>query len=553
VVDPVQIDPAIVGEPPSTESARAIAIPEAQNPENLANLAIDPVQTPIEAPPAPQAPLVTPQLPAQAAIAKVPEIPELPTMLEGSDRPTIVVEETQSAATPAPNAANPIQATALESDPGSVVLNSNNVEAIASTPVALAESNLEPESRLEIADIEWMRTQEFSTSLGISTEKNSRQSTNVREYLSAIAQKTNLKPAVIYVISLPDALELVVITAEGHPIARRIPGANRVALRQEVTHLLSELTNPRKVHTESYLGPSRQLYNWLIAPLEQQLGERGVNLLMFSLDAGLRAIPLAALHDGEQFLIEKYRLGLIPSVTLTDASYQNLKELPVLAMGASEFQDPNMLPLPAVPSELSTIAGNLWPGEAFLNEEFTLKNFEEQRDRDRFGIVHLATHVWFESENERRQSYIQFWDGRLSLDRLGELGFKQQPVELLVLSACETAVGTEEAELGFAGLAVKMGAKSVLASLWQVDDEGTLGLMSEFYRQLSLQDQTIKTEALRQAQLAMLRGEVRIENGHLTTVRGSIELPKEVTGNIGDLTFSHPYFWAAFTMIGTPW
>ncbi|QIZ71504.1 CHAT domain-containing protein [Oxynema aestuarii] len=552
-VQPIQIDPAIVGEPPSAESARAIAIPEAQNPENLANLAIDPVQTPIEAPPVPQAPLVTPQLPGSEAIAKVPEIPELPTMLEGSDRPTIVVEEAQSAATRAPNAANPTQATALETDPGSVVLNSNNVEAIASTPVALAESNLEPESRLEIADIEWMRTQEFSTSLGISTEKNSRQSTNVREYLSAIAQKTNLKPAVIYLISLPDALELVVITAEGHPIARRIPGANRLALRHEVTRLLSELTNPRKVHTESYLGPSRQLYNWLIAPLEQQLGERGVNLLMFSLDAGLRAIPLAALHDGEQFLIEKYRLGLIPSVTLTDASYQNLKELPVLAMGASEFQDPNMLPLPAVPSELSTIAGNLWPGEAFLNEEFTLKNFEEQRDRDRFGIVHLATHVWFESENERRQSYIQFWDGRLSLDRLGELGLKQQPVELLVLSACETAVGTEEAELGFAGLAVKMGAKSVLASLWQVDDEGTLGLMSEFYRQLSLQDQTIKTEALRQAQLAMLRGEVRIENGHLTTVRGSIELPKEVTGNIGDLTFSHPYFWAAFTMIGTPW
>ena len=114
-------------------------------------------------------------------------------------------------------------------------------------------------------------------------------------------------------------------------------------------------------------------------------------------------------------------------------------------------------------------------------------------------------------------------------------------------------MGSSEAELGFAGLAVQMGVKSVLASLWQVDDEGTLGLMSEFYQQLSSQEQTIKSEALRQAQLAFLRGEVRMNGEQLMTSRGAIDLPPEIAEDMGDRRFAHPYYWAAFTLVGSPW
>jgi CHAT domain-containing protein len=113
-----------------------------------------------------------------------------------------------------------------------------------------------------------------------------------------------------------------------------------------------------------------------------------------------------------------------------------------------------------------------------------------------------------------------------------------------------TAIGDAQAELGFAGFAVQAGAKSALASLWYVSDEGTLGLMTEFYKQLKTAP--IKAEALRQAQIAMLKGEVRIQNGKLLISRGEVNLPP-LLKKIGNKDLQHPYFWSAFTMIGNPW
>jgi CHAT domain-containing protein len=123
-------------------------------------------------------------------------------------------------------------------------------------------------------------------------------------------------------------------------------------------------------------------------------------------------------------------------------------------------------------------------------------------------------------------------------------------VELLTLSACRTAVGDVNAELGFAGLAVQAGVKSALASLWYVSDEGTLALMREFYR--NLRQVPIKAEALRQAQVAMLQGKVGIKGGELRGLRGGIGLPPAIAQR-GDRVLNHPYYWAGFTMIGSPW
>jgi CHAT domain-containing protein len=120
----------------------------------------------------------------------------------------------------------------------------------------------------------------------------------------------------------------------------------------------------------------------------------------------------------------------------------------------------------------------------------------------------------------------------------------------LVLSACRTALGSEEVELGFAGLAVQAGVKSALASLWYVSDEGTLGLMSEFYQQLT--DAPTKAEALRRTQLAMLRGEVQIQGERLLTNRGAVSLPPELS-ELETENFTHPYYWSAFTLVGNPW
>jgi CHAT domain-containing protein len=225
----------------------------------------------------------------------------------------------------------------------------------------------------------------------------------------------------------------------------------------------------------------------------------------------------------------------------------DVKNSSVLAMGASKFTELNSLPF--VPIELSVIAGQLWQGKSFVNETFTLSNLESARSSKSYGIIHLATHAEYQP-SEPNNSYIQLWDSKLRLEQLRRIGLNKPPVELLVLSACRTAVGDENAELGFAGLAVQAGAKSVLGSLWYVGDEGTMGLMTEFYGQLK--QAPIKAEALRRSQLAMLRGDVRLSGGKVVTSYGSFPLPPKLE-QLGNTNFTHPYFWSAFTMVGNPW
>jgi filamentous hemagglutinin family protein len=345
-----------------------------------------------------------------------------------------------------------------------------------------------------------------------------------------------------------DQLEVMIVTGSGDPIRKRISGVTRGMVRAVASQFRNEVTNPLRIRSDDYLEPAQQLYRWLITPLEHDLQDQHIQNLTFIMDAGLRSLPVAALHDGKQFLIEKYSVNLVPSISLIDTQYVNLKNVQVLAMGASQFTD--QAPLPAVPVELKTITQSLWNGELFLNNAFTLANLKSQREHGRFGIVHLATHAEFRP-GQPSNSFIQFWDQKLELDQLGQLNLYNPPVELLVLSACRTALGDEQAELGFAGLALQAGVKSALASLWYVSDEGSLAFMTEFYRQL--RTAPTKAEALRQAQLAMLRGEVRVEGGKLRGSRGeAIALPSELSDR-GSMNLSHPFFWSAFTLVGSPW
>jgi CHAT domain-containing protein len=369
----------------------------------------------------------------------------------------------------------------------------------------------------------------------------------IQNRLSGIATQTGTKPAILYTFARPEQLDLVLVTPSGIPIHKSVPAAKRELLLQSVKQFRQDITDQAKRNTTSYLASSQKLYQWMIAPLEQELLASGIKTIVFSMDTGLRSLPVAALHDGKQFLVEKYSLGLIPSVNLTDTRYQSLKDAQVLAMGASKFADQN--PLPAVPVELETITPKLWRGKSFLNEAFTLDNLKSQRAKEPFGIIHLATHGEFKP-GVPSNSYIQLFDTQLKLNQLRQLGWNNPPVELLVLSACRTAVGDEEAELGFAGLAVQAGVKSALASLWYVSDEATLGLMTEFYQQLKVAP--IKSEALRDAQLAMMKGQVRLEGGQLQESGENVPLPPELA-KLGEKSLEHPYYWAAFTMIGSPW
>jgi CHAT domain-containing protein len=302
--------------------------------------------------------------------------------------------------------------------------------------------------------------------------------------------------------------------------------------------------------SKRYLKPAQQLYDLLIRPIEADLQAAKIDTILLSLDAGLRGLPIAAIHDGEQFLIEKYSLSLIPSISLINTNYSSLANTEVLAMGASEFT--NLNPLPAVPIELELITQRRASGKHFLNQEFTRENLMNQQKNNPYSIVHMATHSDF-TKKTPDQSYIQLWqDEQLKLSQLRALGWQNLPLELLVLSSCRTAVGDEKAELGFAGLAVQAGVKTALASLWYVDDTGTLALMSEFYRHLD--DSSIKASALRKAQLAMIQGNVEDIETQLIASQSlaEITLPPQIS-SLSNLDLSHPYYWSAFTMIGSPW
>ncbi len=383
----------------------------------------------------------------------------------------------------------------------------------------------------------------------------------IADTLSRLARQTGTKPAVLWVTPREDHLHLVLITPGREPIVRDLYDVPLALLQKTVQNFHEDLND---ISLPTNLSRAQQLHQWLIEPLEAEyLQPEAIDTILFCLSNGVRGLPLAALHDGQQFLIEKYSLTHIPAFNLIDTNYVSFQGGQILVMGASEFPQEN--PLPAVPVELSTIVRELqagrnpqqfWQEESFLNQSFTVQNMQTQLASQSFDIVHLATHAEF-SPGKPVNSFIQFWDTKLTLEQMGRLNWNRPP-ELIVLSACKTAIGDAEAELGFAGLALQSGVKSALASIWYVSDAGTLALMSEFYRQLT--KASTKAEALRQAQIAMLRGEVRFEDNYLLLSEGNhlllsgrvVALPDNL--NLGEgQNLSHPFYWAGFTMISSPW
>ena len=413
-------------------------------------------------------------------------------------------------------------------------------------------------------------TQEFEDYLGRRAGDRKSLIQTCKE-LSVITAATGVKPAIVYASFVPgalpdwnqgissesptagageardsDQLELVVVSEKGPAIYRRL-SVTRGELLKTAREFRRTVSDPLRRNSQAYLSTAQKLYSWLVAPYETALVDRQIQNLVFIMDAGLRTLPIGALHDGNQFLVEKYSLGLMPSLSLTDTRPTDLKQAEILAMGASEFADQQ--PLPAVPVELESIRQQQWRGKFLLNRDFTLNNLINERKAKPYGIVHLATHTEF-AAGQPENSYIQLGDTRLRLDQIRQLGWDDPPVKLLVLSSCQTALGDLQAELGFAGLAYQTGVKSALATLWSVDDAGTLALMAKFYQQL--RQAPIRSEALRQAQIAMLRKQVSLQDQQLSLPGLTLPLPPEFQG-LPSLNLSHPYYWAGFTMVGNPW
>jgi CHAT domain-containing protein len=330
--------------------------------------------------------------------------------------------------------------------------------------------------------------------------------------LDRIAKDT----AVFYPVLLEDRTEIILTLPEGNR-QFTVP-VTRPEIESEALRLREQLENRR---ISAYLPPAQRLYRWLIEPIRAALSESHITNLVIVPDGELRTIPLAALHDGKRFLIETVAVATTPGLSLTDPKSISRDRVSLLAGGISEAVQ-GFSALPNVTRELDSIQG-AFPGEILLNDTYTVNQVTESMREQSFSIMHIASHGQF--NRDPNQTFVLAYDDKLTLNRLEDLigigRFREQPLELLTLSACQTAVGDDRAALGLAGIALKAGARSALATLWFIDDEATSVLVGEFYRQLK-QPELSKAQALQNAQKKL----------------------------IGDPGMNHPALWAPFILIG---
>ncbi|MEH1870696.1 CHAT domain-containing protein [Nostoc sp.] len=342
--------------------------------------------------------------------------------------------------------------------------------------------------------------------------------------IDEVVNNANPVTAVFYSIILPDSLEIIVKLPHSDELRHFTTYKPKVELEKTLEELRQKLEQRYTFRDREEL--SQEVYNWIIKPAIADLEQSNVKNLVFVMDGSLQNIPMAALYNGKQYLIEKYSVALSPGLQLL-APKQKRRRFEALVAGLTESRL-GFSSLPNVATELHQIQ-SIIPSKQLINQAFTDTNIEQQVSSVSFPVVHLATHGKFSSKVE--DTYILAWNRKINIKLLREiLQTREQvvgrsnrvppPIELLVLSACETATGDKRAALGLAGVAVRSGARSTLASLWQVDDKSTSVLMSEFYRQLTQDANLSKAEALRRAQEFVLKDK------------------------------EHPFYWAPYVLLG---
>jgi CHAT domain-containing protein len=322
--------------------------------------------------------------------------------------------------------------------------------------------------------------------------------------------------AILYPVVLTDRLELLIsFGGELRQFTLPLPEATLGDQIRQFRTLLEKRT------TNEYLPLAQQLYNEILRPIDPLLTERHIDTLVVVPDGVLRLIPFAALHDGSQFAIERYAMAIAPSLHLTDPRPLTSRSRDALVLGISQSVQ-GFAGLPSVKREVKEVH-DATGGEVFIDEAFVRSRFESGLKQAPFGVVHIASHGQFGSDPS--QTFVVAFDGRLTMDDLeqtikyGEL--RESALELLTLDACETAVGDDRAALGLAGIALKSGARSALATLWFISDKAAGDLAVKFYVALKAGNMS-KAHALQSAQRQL----------------------------IADPRYSHPAYWAPFLLIG---
>jgi CHAT domain-containing protein len=347
------------------------------------------------------------------------------------------------------------------------------------------------------------------------------------ELLDEIADEQDSKAAIIYPILLSDRLEIILKLPGEEQLKHYVTLENERTIVSTLRTLREQLQLPYTL--ETLKQPANQVYHWLIQPLVTDLAAAQIQTLVFVLDSEFRNIPIAALVDGERYLIEQYAIATTPGLQLLEP--QSVQEIqPRLFAGGLEQPNPDLaedfVDLVNVPDELAAIQAIVPRSVQLLNDEFTKDRIRTTIQSQPISIVHFATHGRFSSNLS--DTFILAYDTPVNVNELQTVlqnrsATNLDAIELLVLSACDTAKGDERATLGMAGIAVRSGARSTVASLWKADDEASAQLITEFYQQLFGESSTTnKAIALQKAQLSLLN----------------------------DPKFQHPRNWAPFILLG---
>jgi CHAT domain-containing protein len=365
----------------------------------------------------------------------------------------------------------------------------------------------------------------------------------------------------IYPLVLPDKVRLL-WASKGGVLNSQVCPMGEAQLWQTISEFRDLLKTPNS-DIASVKATGKKLYDCLVKPLESELQKNNIQNLVFVPDRATNYIPMGALFDGEKFLIERYSVSSVLNAGLTDVSDRlppTPQNTPVLALGLSDAKA-GFKALPNVPLELDAIvrqqtndSRGIYPGAEFLNQTFTLDALQNNlRDRK---ILHIATHGSFVPKNPK-ESYLLLGNGdKYPIYQIQYLR-NLRDIHLVVLSACETALGGPDASgteiAGISSYFLRDKAKAVMASLWLVNDGSTSLLMQQFYNNLSTDKQSItKAQALRQAQLSLLNKQVAAKDAPqrsdaevILEAKPGAQLPRSRTPD-----FSHPYYWAPFILIG---
>jgi len=323
--------------------------------------------------------------------------------------------------------------------------------------------------------------------------------------------------AIVYYIPLPDRTEALLGLSTGlQRYTLDVTSENLNATAKLFRRHLETRT------TFQYRLEAQQLYDWLIRPMRGVLDERHIDTLVFLPDGALRTVPFATLHDGDKFLVENFAIAIAPGLSMVEARPLQREKAKLLLNGLTKSVQ-NFPALDFVKGELDNISP-LYKGDRLTDESFTLQELKRRLSEQQYSIVHIASHGQFNPDV--RKNFVLSFDQKLTLNDLEALirpaQYRGKPVELLVLSACQTAAGDDRAALGLAGVAVKAGARSALATLWFVNDQSTSLVVTELYERLKSSPELGKAKALQAAQIKLLK----------------------------DRRYRHPCYWAPYLIIG---